>query len=90
MFNAAKNTATETQAYEALRLAQIHAETTTKGGKSSALMCAKDAEKFFNEGRFGFCHEWAWQSLKHSVGMFHADFKKLDAERTHDVKAVSR
>jgi hypothetical protein len=76
MFNAYKNQATEPQAYEALRLAQIHAETTTKPMKSSAASCAKDAAEFFNQGRFGFAHEWALESLRYSVGILHPDFTK--------------
>lgn len=83
MFNAYLNTATETQAYEALRLAQIHAETTTKPMKSSAVECAANAERHFNEGKFGFAHEWACESLAYSVGMFHPDHAKVSAERGH-------
>lgn len=84
MFNAYKNTATETQAFEALRLAQINAETTAKPMKSSAESCAKDAEAFFNKGAFGFAHEWACESLRYSVGILHADYAKAwgDARRS--------
>lgn len=74
MFNAYKNPATEAQAYEALRSAQINAETTTKPMKSSAEHCAKEAEAFFNRGMFPFAHEWACESLRYSVGVFHKDF----------------
>ena len=76
MFNAYKNTANETQAFEALRLAQMHAETTTKPMKSSAASCAAEAEAFFNKGMFGFAHEWACESLRYSVGILHADYSK--------------
>lgn len=79
MFDATKNTATETQAFEALRLAQIHAETTDKPMKSSAVVCVKDAERFFNEGRFGFAHEWACESLRYSVGILHPAFTRVVA-----------
>lgn len=75
MNDARDNKATETQAYEALRLAQIHAH---KGQMaSSARSCAVDAEAFFNKGMFGYAHEWARQSLRYSVGVFHDDFAKL-------------
>jgi len=77
MNDARNNKATETQAYSALRIAQIHAETTTKPMKSSAVHCAQEAERFFNEGRFGFAHEWAKESLRYSVGVFHPDFAKV-------------
>ena len=76
MFNAYKNQATEAQAYEAMRLAQMNAETTTKPMKSSAEHCVKECERFFNEGMFGFAHEWAVESLRYSVGVFHKDFNK--------------
>ena len=76
MFNAYKNQATEAQAYEAMRLAQIHAELTTKPMKSSAEHCVREAEGFFNAGRFGFCHEWALESLRYSVGILHEAFTK--------------
>ena len=76
MFNAYENRATEAQAYEALRLAQIEAERTTKPMKSSAEACAKDAAAFFDQGRFGFCHEWAVESLKYSVGILSPAYAK--------------
>lgn len=79
MFNAYKNQATETQAYEAMRLAQINAERTTKPMKSSAEHCVKECEGFFNQGRFGFAHEWALESLRYSVGILHPDFAKAES-----------
>lgn len=77
MFDALKNTATEAQAYEAMRQAQMAAELTEKTGKSSAELCVKEAEAFFNKGMFGFCHEWAMESLRHSVGVFHPTYTKV-------------
>lgn len=76
MFDATKNPATEAQAYEALRMAQINAELTTKPMKSSAAHCAEEAEKFFNKCMFGYAHEWACESLKYSVGVFHPAYLK--------------
>lgn len=76
MKDARSNQATETQAYEALRLAQIHAEATKMAGKSSAVFCVEEARKFFNEGRTGFAHAWSVQSLAHSIGFFHPDMAK--------------
>jgi hypothetical protein len=77
MFDATMNTATETEAYETLRKAQIHAETTTKPMKSSAVHCAKEAEAYFNRGMFGFAHEWACESLKYSVGILHPEYEQV-------------
>jgi hypothetical protein len=81
MRDARDNKATEAQAYDALRAAQIHAETTTKPMKSSAKSCAVDAEAFFNKGMFGYAHEWACESLKYSVGIFHADYERIRAAK---------
>lgn len=74
MNDARNNKATETEAYEALRLAQIEAERTTKPMKSSAVHCVGEAERFYNSGMFGYAHEWAKESLRYSVGVFHPFF----------------
>ena len=76
MFDATKNQATEPQAYEAMRLAQINAELTDKPMKSSAELCVKECEGFFNAGMFGYAHEWALESLRYSVGILHRDYAK--------------
>jgi hypothetical protein len=75
--DATKNKATEEQAYNALRLAQIHAELSSN---SSAEFCAKEAARFYNQEWFGFCHEWAKESLSHSVGIFHNDYDTVETE----------
>lgn len=70
-------TITETQAYEALRLAQIHAERTTKPLKTSAASCVQDAERCFNAGDFACTLSRARESLRYSIGVFHPDFAKV-------------
>jgi hypothetical protein len=76
MKDARNNQATEAQAYEALRIAQIAADLTDKPMKSSALSCAKDAAAFFDRGMFGYAHAWACESLRYSVGILHPDFAR--------------
>lgn len=79
MKDARDNKATENQAYQVLRLAQIHAEATTLPMKTSAKHCAKEAEEFFNKGLFGYCHEWACESLKYSVGILYPEYIRARA-----------
>lgn len=67
---------TEKQAYEAMRLAQIHAETSTKDMVSSARSVVQDVESLFNKGDFRCAYERALDSLRYSVGCFHPDFSK--------------
>jgi hypothetical protein len=57
----------ETQAYEALRAAQLHQHLGQMA--SSAKLCAETAEAFFNKGNFADCHRCALRSLAYSVGI---------------------
>ena len=67
--------ATETQAYEALRLAQLNAH---KGSlASSAAMCVADALACFNAGDYAHAIVRARESLRYSVGVFHPDYAKV-------------
>jgi hypothetical protein len=64
---------TEAEAYEALRLAQLH---TRQGAmQSSAELCAADALECFNAGDYGHAHERAVKSLAYSVGIFSPVYK---------------
>jgi hypothetical protein len=73
MFDATKNTATEAQAYEAMRQAQCNEH---KGAmRSSAKHCAEESARFFNAGMFGYAHEWACESLRYSVGILHPAYQ---------------
>lgn len=74
--DATKSRATLSQAYEALRLAQIHADVDGGVLRSSAVACVKDAEVFFSKGMYGFAHAWAVESLRYSVGVFHTSFAR--------------
>jgi uncharacterized protein (UPF0332 family) len=66
-----KTPMTETRAYEALRLAQLHE---TEGRlASSAKSTADDARKLFNRGEYQYAAQRALDSLDYSVGLFHAD-----------------
>jgi hypothetical protein len=59
---------TEAEAYEALRLAQLH---THQGAmQSSAELCATDALACFNAGDYSHAHLRAVKSLAYSVGIF--------------------
>jgi hypothetical protein len=66
--------ATETQAYEALRLAQTNEHRGSMA--SSARLCAKDAEALFNKGDFEHAYKRAVYSLKYSVGVFGEAYRK--------------
>lgn len=71
------NPITETQAYEAVRLAQLNAH---KGQlASSAALCAQDALACFNAGDFAHAFSRARESLRYSVGVFHPDYAKVAA-----------
>lgn len=77
MNNGANKTVTEAQAYEALRLAQINEH---KGSlSSSAVLAAQDAAACFNAGDFASCVRRARESLRYSVGVFHADYAKVSS-----------
>lgn len=68
---------TETQAYEAVRLAQLNEH---KGSMaSSALLAAQDAAACFNRGDYRYALLRALDSLSYSVGRFHADYAKATA-----------
>lgn len=65
----------EAKAYEAIRLAQLHAANGA-AMMSSALFALRDAEKLFEEGSFGTAYAWAVTSLTYSVSIFHADCQR--------------
>lgn len=67
--------------YEAIRLAQIHAERTQKPMRSSALLRAQDAVVLYNAGEDAFALHAAVESLAYSVGVFHDDYKRAAAKR---------
>lgn len=46
---------------------------------SSARLCLADAIEFQQEGNFHLAANAALRSLKYSVGVFHADYKKVEA-----------
>lgn len=82
LFDASKNIATAEQAFDAVLLATRLAEQMDPAKmKSSAVHCAELASKFAIEGRFGYAHEWACESLAYSVGILHPDYRRLMTER---------
>jgi hypothetical protein len=62
---------TEAQAYEALRMAQIHEDEGAMA--TSAKSCALDAASLFNKGDFNHAYDRARESIRYSVGVFHSD-----------------
>ena len=79
MFRADLNPATKSEALEALTLAKAHAPRAAMA--SSAELCAAEATIYFEEGKFGFCHEWAVESLRYSLGILHPEFQQVDTVR---------
>ena len=71
------NHITETQAYEAIRLAQLNAHKGTLA--TSAASCAADAVACFNVGDYAHAFARARESLRYSVGVFHSDYAKVAA-----------
>jgi hypothetical protein len=71
MNNAAKMV-TESQAFEALRLAQLHEHEGLLA--SSAKVAAADAACCFNAGDYTSCVARARESLRYSVGVFHKHY----------------
>ncbi len=80
-FDATLNVATREQANAAVDLACHHSTRPGIAMRSSAQSCADDAAKFFAEGRYGYAHEWAVESLRYSVGIMHPDYIRLQKER---------
>lgn len=65
---------TESQAYEALRIAQINS---TRGAMaSSASLAADDAAKCFNRGLFGYAFNRALDSLAYSCCVGSAEYER--------------
>jgi hypothetical protein len=73
--DAAMKITSEIQAYNALRLAQLHEDEGML--HSSAKLCVKDATDLFNAGDWAFAREAAARSLSYSVGVFHADYVQV-------------
>lgn len=67
-------TVTESQAYEAIRLAQVHEHEGRM--PSSAQLAAGDAVKCFNRGDYTSARMRARDSLSYSVGVFHPDYQR--------------
>jgi hypothetical protein len=57
--------------HDALRLARRHAN-----ANSSAWLCLTDAERAYAAWDFEVTRAAAIRSLRHSVGVFHRDFKR--------------
>lgn len=72
-----KTPATETQAYEALRVAQLNEHRGEMA--SSAKLAAKDAEALFNKGEWDLAHARACDSLKYSLGIFASEYQRVAA-----------
>jgi hypothetical protein len=72
MSNMTTREVTEAEAYEALRLAQIHEHEGPM--PSSAKLAAQDAVAEFNIGSYRYAAERARTSLRYSVGVFHRDY----------------
>lgn len=45
---------------------------------ASARLCLSDAIKNYDDGDFKAARIWAKKSLFHSVGIFHADYKRVE------------
>ena len=61
------------QNFEVISMAMCYAKQT---GNESALIRANDAEWFEKHNEMGCAYGAAMESLKHSIGVFHADYKK--------------
>lgn len=82
---------TESQAYEALRLAQMYldkeqARADANGGEhperkmvSSARVACDDAKDLLNKGDFSYAFKRAKRSLAYSVGMSHPAYKAVNS-----------
>lgn len=86
-FNAYDNKATKLEAFVTLQDAWREAHRTLNG---SALHCLEMARSFFcdaeksgsaKNNNYGFAHEWATQSLAHSIGIFGDEYKTAMAMR---------
>lgn len=66
---------TETRAYEAIRLAQVHEHEGRM--PASATLAAEDAEACFNRGDYAGAVMAAKRSLSYSVGLFHPDYARV-------------
>lgn len=63
---------------KAIKLARLHAVIEPKGAmNSSARVALEDAVRCQERGELNFAAHRALQSLKYSVGMFHADCKAV-------------
>lgn len=60
----------QTSTLKILKLAEKHIEE-----NDSALLCWQDANRCFDSGREQAAIKRALDSLKHSVGVFHSDYK---------------
>lgn len=61
------------QNFEVINLAMKHAK---ESGNESALIRAKDAEWLEQNNAQGSAYCAAMQSLRHSIGIYHPDYKK--------------
>ena len=51
----------------------------TPANESSARFCLEDAVNLYNKANFEHAKKRALDSLRYSVGIFHADYKKASA-----------
>ncbi|BAU40154.1 hypothetical protein [Ralstonia phage RSP15] len=56
-----------------IKLAEKHVKVT---GNTSAAICLQDAKSMIERGFDNYARVRALDSLKHSVGVFHSDYKK--------------
>lgn len=64
-------------ASESIRIARKQLLNMEGGMISSAEICLKDAVEQYDAGNFDAAKMWAAKSLRYSVGVFHADYKRV-------------